>query len=315
MTEYVKRSEPFLAAVNYLVGRIMKRTANIHVDMPQETREYIKNHSVMYMSLHKSLWETIGIPYTLRNMGMTTPYVVMGNNLVKGKAFVYAMKKMGVVVSKRVQGKVNGVTEIQQKSDAAYGLINTIDDLLEHGDSVLIFPENGRSKNGKVKPFKSVPFEAALATGSALIPVDVDYSYLNEEEEFSKSEGTYTFKAHHFRRWFKHLGDIYISFGTPINAIGHRKDLTQITRSACMDLVKIQPINVVSYAMAQPGDLRENIKDTLDRLSPQSHKFIGFTADDSIESILSKIDIDMNQPKLYTPYAGYISHYIEPPKA
>lgn len=49
--------------------------------------------------------------------------------------------------------------------------------LLREGRAVLIFPEGGRSKDGRLQPFKPGAFRLALAAGAPVVPVTIDGAF------------------------------------------------------------------------------------------------------------------------------------------
>jgi 1-acyl-sn-glycerol-3-phosphate acyltransferase len=50
-------------------------------------------------------------------------------------------------------------------------------DLLRRGKALVIFPEGGRSKTGKIMPFKMGAFRLALTHGVPIVPVTIDGAY------------------------------------------------------------------------------------------------------------------------------------------
>ena len=64
----------------------------------------------------------------------------------------------------------------------------------------------------------------------------------------NKQASKYTFKVTDSRKWKDiTMGDIYISFGKPVRVQpdNNRKILAYKTRESCLDLVTIQPINIL----------------------------------------------------------------------
>ena len=44
---------------------------------------------------------------------------------------------------------------------------------LGHGDALFLFPEGGRSKDGKIQPFKAGPFQIAATAGRPIVPIAI----------------------------------------------------------------------------------------------------------------------------------------------
>jgi 1-acyl-sn-glycerol-3-phosphate acyltransferase len=337
----------------YIAKKIIKLSVDtkliniekLHIDMPLETKTFIDNRVLagksdcIYASLHKSLWETIGIPYVLDREHLPIPYIVMGNNLVKGSIFVKPLTRLGVIVSEReatIKDKKNKVVKNASASaceSSSKNLIEKISYVLNDNNSVLVFPFDGRSKDGRIKSIKTTAIQAAIITDSPIIPVDVDYFQLNEEQEFIEYAGkSYTFKLNHVFRWaFKNFGDISVNFGKPIipsQMPFDRRDLGKYVREQCMDLVKIYSRNVVAYSMMQedvknnPDKLNNTIKQTLDKLSNQlnqsinqSNKFVDFNLngnlDNLVDELIFKAKLADKDPKAIKIYGNNIIHYVE----
>jgi|GEM_PF-2718835 len=321
--KYISRSESLL----YIAAQLIKKAAyinlidvkDLHVDMPDATKAFLDarllsgKNDVLFSSLHKSLFETVGIPYVLDKMHYPIPYIVMGDNLFKGKTVIYLLTKLGAIVSER--SNLN-------KKEATDNLIGKIKNVLDHNNSILAFPYDGRSKDGFIKKMKTTAIQAAIASNTAIIPVDVDYFNVNEEQEFIEYDGkSYTFKAGHFFRWFfKDLGDIQITFGTPIipsDISSDRNELAKYVREQSMNLVKIYARNIVAYSMMQeevmqnPKKLEYIVKKNLEKVSSQSHKFIDFTLDATLDELLFKAQLSGKDSKAIRLYGNYMSHYVE----
>jgi len=366
----------------YIVKNIIKLSVytklvnieRLHIDMPNETKEFLNKKmsngqsDVIYTSLHKSLWETIGIPYVLDKEGFPIPYMVMGNNLVKGSIFVKPLTKLGVIVSERENSKkmrkdnttkyITTNKDISTKVDeidpssletleqriisnqqstqeiinveeqktkiltSSEKLIEKISYALSGNNPVVVFPVDGRSKDGLTKNFKTTATQAAINLDEPIVPISVDYFELNEESDFVEYAGKpYTFRMDHIFRWtFKNLGIISVTFGKPIipsQVSTDRKELSRYVREQCLDLVKIYARNVVAYSMMQedvknnPNLLSDKIKYTLDKLSMQSNKFIDFTLNDTIDELIVKAELEKKDPRAIKIYGNNILHYIE----
>jgi glycerol-3-phosphate O-acyltransferase len=158
-----------------------------HYEIPEETLNLMhrqkkeKNVSIYYVSTHKSLWETVAIPYTISWHGGRIPFVIMGNNLVQGedgwkeRALLHFLDRSGVVPMERkksaVKLMIDDITKIlSAKPNLFYGKRN-----------LLIFADGTRSRTGKLQDFKPAVFEGVSKAVSGgleayIVPVDVGYS-------------------------------------------------------------------------------------------------------------------------------------------
>jgi hypothetical protein len=157
--------------------------------------------------------------------------------------------------------------------------------------------------------------------------VNVDYSHLIELKDFMRQQNqTYTFQVKDSGNWRKtFIGEVYISFGKPVlvKSDDDRKELAYKTREICLDLVKIQPINILSSAIVQlqpqhneditQQRIYESIDDVLCKLEKHHDKYRGFSARRSPEEImtLSNIDIDVELLAGYNIYSNNIAHYLK----
>lgn len=74
--------------------------------------------------------------------------------------------------------------------------------LLREGQAVLIFPEGGRSKDGRLQPFKPGAFRLALAAGAPVVPVTI----------------TGAFEAWPMTRRFPRPGRVTVTYHRPLTA-------------------------------------------------------------------------------------------------
>src|SRR5664280_3149447 len=76
-----------------------------HVEMDDDVAALKRRGDAvfLYCGLHKSLWETSGVLPPLHLAGLPVPYVGMGDNLVKGRAFQHLSWKIGAFLVRRRQ--------------------------------------------------------------------------------------------------------------------------------------------------------------------------------------------------------------------
>lgn len=121
-------------------------------------KEHIrKGRSYVAISNHQSLFD---IPVIYGMTGID-PKFVMKRSLKKIPLFGQACAAQGHVFVDR-----------SDRKKAIESLNNSVKNLFE-GESVIIFPEGTRSRDGKVKAFRKGAFRLALATGMPILPISV----------------------------------------------------------------------------------------------------------------------------------------------
>ncbi|MEW6128785.1 MAG: lysophospholipid acyltransferase family protein [Acidobacteriota bacterium] len=93
-----------------------------------------------------------------------------------------------------------GAFPVKLESTDKYAQREAIE-LLKRGDALVIFPEGGRSKNGKLMPFKAGAFRLAITHGIPILPVTIH-------------EGAYEIWPVH--QTFPRSGELTITFHPPI---------------------------------------------------------------------------------------------------
>ncbi len=73
-----------------------------------------------------------------------------------------AMRSIGIVEVDR-QARSAAIESVNQQSSR----------VIQHGDSLIIYPEGTRSRDGDLKPFKKGAFTMAVAAGMAVVPVTI----------------------------------------------------------------------------------------------------------------------------------------------
>jgi hypothetical protein len=216
----------------------------------------------------------------------------------------------------------------------------------------MIFPEGTRTsipKHGRHGVFFPAAFDGVLeyqrnrdailasnpdltARESYIVPFNVDYSRIREAHELVGEQGTRprTLRVIDSLSMIRNIGDTYLTYGQPIRVADHldldRKGLAALCRERCLDLVKILPVNVASHALLESGDdasptaLAAAIRRVVGALRPHADRFRGFAPDDDGDTIIARarqarLDFRRLRPAtrpLYTLYASFIGHYLEP---
>ncbi|MBN2399652.1 MAG: 1-acyl-sn-glycerol-3-phosphate acyltransferase [Candidatus Aminicenantes bacterium] len=288
----VTRRSPLLYGSAVLLLRLgLRFLSRTHEEIPSSLfMMQRQGYRFLYVGLHKSLWETSGVQTVLHRNRLTVPYAAMGDNLVHGRFFQAIAKKLGIFLVKRAVGR-EGLLE------SAASLKREIQAHLRERIDVLVFPEGTRKnipQHGRYGTFFTTVFEAALELSQEgekvlLVPVNVDYSHVREDHEMlgAKERHPRTLHILDSLNMLSHLDDIFVSIGDPIvpgDRQWNRKDLAAHCHRACLDLIKILPINIVAWAIhsllqkneRDAGSLYREIEANIMALSPFHERFRGF---------------------------------------
>ena len=263
----VTRRSPLIYGTAVVLLRLgLRFLSRTHEEIPKRMFTLKKEgYRFIYVGLHKSLWETSGVQTVLHRNRLPVPYAAMGDNLVRGRFFQSIAKRMGIFLVKRASGR-RGLLE------SATLLKGELKTHLKAAIDVIIFPE-GTRKNipqfGRYGTFFTTVFEAALeliqeGERVVLVPVNVDYSHVREDHEMLRSSEKHPRTLHILDslNMLSHLDDIFVSFGEPVlltDPQWNRKNLAEHCQQACLDLIKILPINVVAWAIYSL--LQKNVRD------------------------------------------------------
>ncbi len=317
------------------------------VEFPDELKQLKNNKKsvYVYMGLHKSLWETSGVPSCLYLNKLPIPFVGMGDNLVKGEFFQSLAEKCGAFLIKRAGNR----REVLQSAKAFKTKVKTF---ISNGIDILIFPEGTRKSIPKKRQYgdffptafegvieyekeKKANIELDSDYNAYIIPFNVDYSRVREDFEITSSHKQKPQTLHILDtiKWLARIGKTYISFGKPIPISEHldknRKQLAVYTRQLCLDLVKIMPINIVSRSiceMFQNNDqnydqalLYQYIDQNIIKAAKYQTKFRNFTIYDQPQKLVRLVSkhfkafrkIDKSHLALYQLYSDYVQHYFD----
>ncbi len=312
-----------------------RHLGNSHVESDPELLKLRDEKShLCFAGLHKSLWETTGLLVALNEEGFPIPITGMGDNLIKGAFFEKMAQRCGSFLIKRARSR-------SELIESARSLKKDVVEILTRDADIMIFPEGTRKgipSKGRYGQFYPTIFEALIETEKQIgnqnvyvVPSNVDYSRVREDLEmvFDKSGTPRTLKVHDSFSMIKNLGDIHISFGKPIKVADYikegRKELADLTRTACTGLVKILPVNLISCAILNVSEKGKITKEKVLREIPVQitkfnafkDKFRGFSSEDSAEEIFNKVskyhicfrNLSEENIPVYKLYSAYINHY------
>lgn len=318
----------------------MKCRPHLELD-PGLKSEAEKGGVFLYAALHKSLWETTGIQVALTLSGLDVPWVGMGDNLVQGRFFQGLVERAGGFLIRRPRSRRDLIASARQLRDSVVSLLET-------NRSVLVFPEGTRRgipENRRHGPFFPAVFEAVLQyardCGKAgngkhppvfIVPVNVDYARVREDREMIHRRGSpLTLHILDSLKMISHVGDVFLSFGSPMNVSEmmelDRRALADRTRQACLDMVKVLPVNVVAQGIIRATDsggidhsrIKTGITSVLEDLTPYAHRMRGVSPDDTPEDLLARAarwnhlfrEPSERMLPVVRLYADYIGHLIQ----
>ena len=290
-----------------------------------------RGDAFLYIGLHKSLWETSGALAPLHLEGLPIPFIGMGDNLVHGRWIHALASRCGVFPIIRPHDRASMIL-------SARTLKADLSRLLGRGDDVVVYPEGTRTnpvKIGRYGDFFGTVFEAAIEARREhpersiwIVPFNVDYSRVREDMELvaDRVGRPRTLTVFDSLGMLRHLGRVYVSFGTPRAVEPHldRKRLALDTRNACLELIRIQRVNVLATAFClastwEPAGLMARIEALLERLKPlKDHWEPGLETLDA-RAIWTQVGAQHRAFRLpedrwlplYALYGSYISHYLE----
>jgi 1-acyl-sn-glycerol-3-phosphate acyltransferase len=133
-----------------------------------------------------------------------------------------------------------GAFPVKVESTDTYAQREAID-LLKRGFALVIFPEGGRSKNGKLMPFKAGAFRLAMTHGIPILPVTIH-------------EGAYKIWPVH--KTFPRPGDLTITFHPPIAIAPVAEELSKLEiKQQARDLAK--QTHAVVASVLHPATLED----------------------------------------------------------
>ncbi len=208
-----------------------------------------RNIAILYVSSHKSLWETIGVPYATSWHGGYTPHVIIGSNLFKkrheklvhteyitfknilsGKTLrdlwrgkiVNPKKVLFSELMNKLYNAITGVGGVivdREKNPIidSYNFSNNVREILKKGNSLLLFPDGSRSRTGHYKEFKSAGFQGVIdAIGNDVdvyvVPMAIDYTRIVELEKTSHTQSSFLTSKSAYTFEFKDIKNFMITY-------------------------------------------------------------------------------------------------------
>ena len=77
-----------------------------------------------------------------------------------------------------------------------FEVIRKMEEMVENGDSLLVYPEGTRTKDGEIAEFKKGAFRSAVSTGTPILPVVLDGAYQALPKKGIIVNGVFTLHMH-----------------------------------------------------------------------------------------------------------------------
>jgi len=288
----VTRRNPLIYGTAVVLSRFgIRYLSHTHDEISPKMKSLKKEgFRFLYTGLHKSLGETTGVQAVLQRNQYKVPYAAMGDNLIRGRFYQAIAKRSGLFLVKRATGR-------QGLLESAASLKSAIKAHIESGIDVIVYPEGTRQnipQFGRYGTFFTAAFEAAVELSQsgqklALVPVNIDYSHVREDKEmlYSASRHPRTLHVLDSLKMLSHLGDIYVSIGDPVvpdSEQWNRKTLAARLHQDCLNLIKVLPVNVISWAIytlrqqsiIDNERLYREIEKNIEHLAPYQERFRNF---------------------------------------
>jgi len=273
--EIAHRYSPLAVHIGkYLINTIVMRgfVSKLHINGMEHYRTISPGSPVIISSLHKSHLDYILLGLALYVNGVRLPATIAGKNLFHG-LFRHVLPLLKGVCLDRVR-----VSPANLRSHENLLYLSTFYDyimkeVIGRGDAVVIYPEAGRSYDGRVLPLTLGVFgiakRALQAPGQrvAIVPVSISYDRVTEDTRFSslrqqKQISRRAYRAHDKGAFYEHAlwqprGAVYIDFGPPMYVTDVRRmdELESELRTRMGALVRVTTTALVCRALRAASTL------------------------------------------------------------
>ncbi len=157
---FTKRGRLIRHNLSMIWSRVILRVCGIRVQV-KGLENLPNNGPFVFMSNHQSYFDIFALLAYLP----TDFKFILKQELMRIPLFGLTMKRAGHIAIKRENTRkaIQSIDQLAQK--------------IKSGDSVLIFPEGTRSKDGHLQPLKKGGFHLALKSGCHIVPIAISNSY------------------------------------------------------------------------------------------------------------------------------------------
>ncbi|MCX7847246.1 MAG: 1-acyl-sn-glycerol-3-phosphate acyltransferase [bacterium] len=218
-------------------------------------------------SLHKSHLDYILLGLVLRSHGVNRlPATIAGKNLFHG-LFRHLLPLLKGVCLDRVRANPANLRSHENLLYLSTFYDYIMKEVIERGDAVVIFPEAGRSYDGRVLPLTLGVFGIAKRALQlpehrvAIVPVSISYDRVTEDARFNglrqqKQISRRAYRAHDKGAFYEHAfwqprGAAYVDFGPPMFLTDVRRmdELESELRTRMGSLVRVTSTALVCRAL------------------------------------------------------------------
>jgi len=232
--DIAQRYSPGLTALLKPIVRSVLRAgfvSGLQVDGLPHLRGIPRGTPVILSSVHKSHLDYILLGLALHDGLHYLPDMIAGKNLFHG-LFRHALPRLKAVCLDRVRVNPKHLRSRENLLYLATFYDYLMEEMLVRNEMVVIFPEGGRSYDGRLLPLTLGVFgiaKRALQHGAAqvaIVPVAISYERITEDAHFDelnnvKQQSRHAYRRHDLRAFYQHAlwqprGESYVDFGMPL---------------------------------------------------------------------------------------------------
>jgi glycerol-3-phosphate O-acyltransferase len=236
---------------------------------------------IIVSCVHKSHLDYLLVGETIYQSLRSLPAMIAGKNLFHG-LFRYLLPRLKAVCLDRVRTSPKNLRSRDNLLYLTTFYKYLMEEVIARGDIITIFPEAGRSYNGRLLPLSLGVFgiaKRALQAGAprvALVPVAVSYDRVTEDMRFGglsqiKTQSRRAYRRHDVAGFYEHAllqprSDTYVDFGRPlyIEDIRSMDDLEITLRQRMGALVRVSACSLVARALR--SETRVPVGELLERM-------------------------------------------------
>jgi glycerol-3-phosphate O-acyltransferase len=239
--------------------------ANYYIDGIDNMTSIPDDVPVILSSIHKSHLDYVLIGLAMYQHEVELPVTIAGKNLFHGLFEKLLPRLKGVCLDRdRVDTKSLRNRENLLYLSTFYSYL--MEEVVNQGDAITIFPEGGRSYDGSILPLSlgifGIAKRALQEHGSvAIVPIGITYDRITEDARFSgfekcKQRSNRAYRAHDKRGFYHHAllqpkSNAYVDFGTPmlLDDVRHMDELEKELRRRMGALIRVTPVSLVCRAL------------------------------------------------------------------
>ncbi len=226
-----------------------------------------KGTPIIICCIHKSHLDYALLGLALYQRTKYLPSTIAGKNLFHGP-FRHILPKLKGICLDRVRANPKNLRSRENVLYLSTFYDYVMEDLIKKGEAITIFPEGGRSYDGRILPLSHGVFAIAKRALQqpggrvALVPASISYDRVTEDDRFAdlgerKAKSRKAYRRHDlfgfYHHWFvQPKTNAYIDIGEPmvIADVKHLDDLEAELRQRMGALVRVTAVSLVCRALA-----------------------------------------------------------------